>query len=52
VIKSSRRALTLPDQRLEVSRSSALNRTTYRFTEISFAAMIPSAAKSGGKSES
>jgi hypothetical protein len=34
------------------SRSSALNCTSYRFTEISFAAMIPSAAKSGDKSES
>ena len=34
------------------SRSSALNLTTYRFTEISFAAMIPSAAKNGDKSES
>jgi hypothetical protein len=34
------------------SRSSALNRTTYRFTEISFAAMIPSAVNSDDKSES
>jgi hypothetical protein len=34
------------------SRSSALNLTTYRFTEISFAAMVPSAANNGDKSES
>jgi hypothetical protein len=34
------------------ARSSALNRTTYRFTEISFAAMIPSAANNDDKSES
>jgi hypothetical protein len=34
------------------SRSSALNRTTYLFTEISFAAMIPSVANCGDKSES
>ena len=34
------------------SRSSALNRTTYLFTEFSFAAMIPSAVIRGGKSES
>ena len=34
------------------SRSSALNRTTYLFTEFAFAAMIPSAAIKGGKSES
>jgi hypothetical protein len=34
------------------SRSSALKRTTYRFTEISFAAMIPSAINNDDKSES
>src|SRR5215469_8983320 len=31
------------------SRSSVLNRTTYRFTEISFAAMIPSAVNNDDK---
>jgi hypothetical protein len=34
------------------SRSSALSRTTYFFTEISFAAMIPSVARLANQSES
>jgi hypothetical protein len=45
-------ALSFPDQCFELLAPSALNRTTYLFTEISFAAMIASVVPTVDESES